>query len=158
MSLLDEVDSQCQPAKASTNNQDVDFEIRGVLNNSHCNDEFKLLQEWDFIRDIESIHFRNGQQESRKLGMLRDRGPMAFNFPTGFRAVSRKANHTLMHDTASHWNCSVFVDSVLCGVSVNEVRNAIHARNSRNGKFFSDPHARPDDGTIPVRNPNAGNR
>jgi len=52
MSLLDEVDSQCQPAKASTNNQDVDFEIRGVLSDSHSNDEGELFGECDFIRDI----------------------------------------------------------------------------------------------------------
>jgi len=61
MALLDEVDSQCQTSEAGTNNQDVDFEIRGVLGDGHCDFVGQLLRESHFIRDIgdKPIRFRN---------------------------------------------------------------------------------------------------
>jgi hypothetical protein len=66
--------------------------------------------------------FQERPARTGKLGMIRDRGPSAFNFPTGFRAVSRKAKDTLMHDAESRLALELceYSNPSRCGVGLGE--------------------------------------
>jgi len=84
--------------------------------------------------------------------MIRDRGPSAFNFPTDFRAVSRKANDTLMHGAESRLALELW--SIRTHPGVGKTRSTREIPETV--KCLSDPHPRAppqSHGTIPVRNP-----